>query len=123
MKIKCESFTDYLNRKQIETQENWEKYARELPFIKWPSGWLVKAIPPFGGALVRYIIKDNRTPKNEFVSVYFDAYDRLGYVGQPYWEVFPYEDDTFRCYMNEIDKLMKAIQISLNEISNHPLNK
>jgi hypothetical protein len=82
-------------------------WVEKIPAIKFPQGWEVQIIPPFGGALCRFRV-------NGIVSVYLDGYDLLGYCREPYWEVYPHEDDVFRCGMNEIDKLIEAIQESLN---------
>jgi len=72
----------------VEKTFEWEKWAKEIPFINWPSNWSIKAIPPFCGAVIRYRIVDNENPENS-VSVYLDCYDALGCVGSPYWEVYP----------------------------------
>lgn len=88
------------------------KWALEIPGIKFPAHWEVKITPPFAGAVVRFRVSrgDGRC-----VSVYLDCYDILGFQEEPYWEVFPYEDDTFRCPMNDVDALLAAIQKSLDE--------
>ena len=94
-------------RHEIEEKEEWEKWTNEIPFIKWPPDWEVKAVPPSMGAIIRYQIK---TPKCAFISVYLDCYDRLGWVGKPYWEVYPHNDgECFRCLLKETDLLIKAI--------------
>jgi hypothetical protein len=43
------------------------------------------------------------------VSVYLDCYDRIGFFGAPYWEVYPYHGDVGRCRMADIDKLLEMI--------------
>jgi hypothetical protein len=91
---------------KLAEQDQWQKWAKEIPCFSWPPEWKVKAVPPFGGAIIRYWIK---TPKCDHVSVYLDCYDRLGYVGAPYWEVYPYDGDCFRCAMAETEELLKAI--------------
>lgn len=35
---------------------NFRGWANKLPYIKFPAHWLVKAISPFLGAMVRYNI-------------------------------------------------------------------
>lgn len=82
-------------------------WVEKIPAIKFPKDWEIQIIPPFGGALCRFRV-------NGIVSVYLDGYDILGYYGEPYWEIYPYEDDVFRCGMNEIDNLIEAIQESIN---------
>ena len=104
----------YKARALVETVYEWRKWHGELPYIQFPSDWLVKAIPPFGGAVVRYNIKHKYKP-DSFVSVYLDCYDELGIVGEPYWEVYPIDDTCERCSMLEIDKLLELISTSLEE--------
>lgn len=91
---------------KLEARDKWRKWCNEIPFIQWPSDWKVKAIPPFGGAIIRYNIQ---TPNCERVSVYLDCYDRLGIMEAPYWEVYPYQGECARCLMNETDQLLKYI--------------
>lgn len=74
---------------------------------------MAKAIPPFGGALVRYRVKDTATGKT--VSVYLDCYDLLGYFGSPYWEVYPCGEDVGRCHMSNVDSLLEMILVGLQQ--------
>lgn len=90
----------------VEQTEEWEKWSLEVPYIQFPSEWSIRIIPPMTNAIVRFRVK---TPKAEFVSVYLDCYDRLGHFGEPYWEVYPHQGDVFRCAMNDVDALLKAI--------------
>jgi hypothetical protein len=98
----------------------WERLydAREwcskIPFIPFKQGWLVKVIPPFGGAVARFMVSQD---EKNYVSIYLDCYSQLGSWDAPYWEVYPYDGDTFRCSINEINKLVDAIEISLAEIN------
>lgn len=93
---------------KLAERDEWRKWQPLIPYIKWPSDWLVKAVPPFGNAIIRYNIK---TPKCEFVSVYLDCYDELGFVGVPYWEVYPNsEGDCTRVLLSEpVENLLNAI--------------
>ena len=50
---------------------------------------------------------------NVHVNVYFDAYDRLGLVGKPYFEYYNGEE-CYRYYMDESEKMMKDIKEFLN---------
>ena len=99
----------------------WERlyHAREwcnkIPFIPFKQGWLIKVIPPFAGAVVRFLVSRNG---KTYTSVYLDCYSQLGIYDSPYWEVYPYDDDTFRCDMNEVNTLIDAIEHSLNETDN-----
>lgn len=100
---------------------NWEVaydargWCGKIPFIPFKQGWLVKVIPPFAGAVARFLVS---TDGKNYVSVYLDCYSQLGYWDAPYWEVYPYDGDTYRCNMNEVDRLVDAIEYSLNEIDN-----
>jgi len=86
-----------------ENAFEWIRWMQEIPSINFPKEWAIKIIPPFGNAVVRFRV-------NEDISVYLDCYDALGYVGVPYWEMYPTkEGDTFRCDMNDIDELLDAI--------------
>jgi hypothetical protein len=106
---------------RLMTGVNWDRlydargWCDKIPFIPFKPGWLVKIIPPFAGAVARFLVSTNG---REYTSVYLDCYSQLGGWDIPYWEVYPYDGDTFRCEMNETDKLIEAIEISLNEINN-----
>ena len=86
------------------------KWAQEIPYLSFPSDWKVKIVPPFSGAMVRFYVKKEEA----FVSVYLDCYDLLGFYQEPYWEIYPYEDDVFRCEMNKTEELLKAISHSIS---------
>lgn len=104
------TFKVYELSSSLGTLLEWEKWRTEIPFIKWPPDWEVKAIPPFGGAIVRYLIN---TKHKKGLSVYLDCYNYLGYYDlkqTPYWELYPYEDDVFRCEMNDTESLLNAIK-------------
>ena len=85
------------------------KWLKEIPYLKFPSEWEVQISPPFTGAVVRFRVKYN----DREVSVYLDCYGSLGAIDQPYWEIYPHQEDTYRCYMNETEELMNAIKESL----------
>lgn len=99
-----------LNRYEIEHKEEWRAWVKKIPAIEFDKGWKVKVIPPYAGAVARFIVEAN----DKFVSVYLDCFDALGYYGSPYWEVFPYDDDVGRCDINDIDELMSMIRHSLS---------
>jgi hypothetical protein len=89
------------------------EYAEQIPFISFPSDLKVKIIPPFGGAVVRFLVAKG---ENE-VSVYLDCESNLvtyGAYNKPYWEIYPYQGDTFRCAIDEVDVLIKHIEKALN---------
>lgn len=97
----------------------YRKWADQIPYLDFPDEWLVRPIPPFGGAVVRFTVKLNNT--DTFVSVYLDCDNTLGIwhgpngEPAPYWEVHPYEGDVWRCNMGDTDKLISAIRHALAE--------
>ena len=95
-------------RCNVEKHEEWHRWCEEIPELQFPSSWKVKIIPPFGGAIVRFRINDK-------ISVYLDCYDALGFMGEPYWEIYPYCDDIWRCPMNNTDDLIAHIDEALEE--------
>ena len=97
--------------RDYDTEMEIEKWRKEIPYIKFHCDWEVKIIPPFAGATVRFKVKKDDAE----VSIYLDCYDTLGCVGKPYWEVYPYEEDTYRCLMDDTEKLLEAISKSIEE--------
>ena len=83
----------------------------EIPKFKLNKDWELQVIPPFAGAIARFVITKDKAR----VSIYLDCYDKLGYVGHPYWEIYPYDDDVFRCSMNDVETLLDAIEYSINQ--------
>lgn len=106
-----------IKRYEIEEKEKWRDILSQIPFIKFKKNWSVKIIPPFGGAITRFLVRQDGTEFN--ISVYLDFYDSLGCVGKPYWEIYPYEDDVLRLLLSETDDLVcyiqKAIDIKLED--------
>lgn len=96
---------------QYEKIQGHDKWFKEMPSINFPSKWAVKITPPSAGAIVRFRVYSGKAE----VSVYLDCYDRLGYFGAPYWEVYPHSEDVFRCEMNDTESLLKAIEESIRE--------
>ena len=95
---------------EAETIMEYMEWVKKIPSIKFPVDWEIQIIPPFGCTMVRF-----RVTKDEaWVSVYLDCYDLLGCVGTPYWEIYPYDGDTFRCRMEETELLLDKIQESIN---------
>lgn len=123
--MKQEYTEDYFRERtaRLMAGVNWETaydargWCSKIPFIPFKSGWLVKVIPPFAGAVARFLVSKTKD-SNTYTSVYLDCYSQLGCWNAPYWEVYPYDGDTFRCNMNEVDRLVEAIEVSLNEIDN-----
>lgn len=101
------SFTDRLN---VEYHENWRDYSNLVPELNLDSEWRIKILPPWGGALIRFII----SYKDCTVSTYFDAHNRLGCMLEPYWEIYPNRDgECSRFLIKESDQLVDAIRESL----------
>lgn len=96
-----------VSRTKIEIEEDWVRWANEIPFIKFKAEWEVQVIPPMIGAIARFRVK---TDEENIVSVYLDCYNRLGHFNGPYWEVFPYRNDVGRCGINEVDELLRMIE-------------
>ncbi len=103
--------TDYTIIPRYEALMQHDKWLKEIPKISFPSEWQVQISPPFAGAVVRFRVFCGKAE----VSIYLDCYDRIGHYGQPYWEVYPYDEDIFRCEMNDTESLLKAIATSIRE--------
>jgi len=103
----------------VQDKDEWGKWLREIPFIPIPNDWEVRLAPPVSGAVVRMHVR--KKGYGDWVSVYLDCYDRLGYYHErdayvPYWEVMPYDGDVGRCGINEVDKLVEMIEQGLEGI-------
>ena len=100
---------------RCENLQGYRKWANKLPVFHFEKEWDVRIIPPFGGALIRFLINYN----GKSVSVYFDAYSELGYMVDendnpiPYFEYYDGED-CYRYYIDESEKMMKDIKNFLN---------
>lgn len=103
------SIDNTIQRLQIERDEKWKDIVREMPSLRFPKKWRVTINPPFAGAIVRFVVEY----KGKYVSVYADFYDKLGIVGEPYWEIYPYEGDNYRCKLKDTNKLLDAIEHTL----------
>jgi len=95
----------------LDRSMEWSRWSQEIPYIVFPKGWRVKIVPPFGAAVVRFVV----CVGGKSVSVYLDCYENLGLFGEPYWEVYPVQGDTFRCKMADTDALVSAIGRGLND--------
>ena len=90
------------------------EWRDKIPTLNFPSEWNVQIIPPFGGAIVRFVVKSN----DKEISVYLDGYDILGYRGQPYWEAYPIEENSNhyqRFLINETKELIECIKKEINK--------
>ncbi len=102
-------------RAQIDWTTAFEarRWAMEMPALKFPKRWRVQIIPPFGGAVVRFVIYGPRNKGKDQVSVYFDAYEQLGYYGEPHWEAYPINNNNERWAMRDWPKMFLAIDRQL----------
>lgn len=98
-----------VNRYDIEEKEKWMEWIPKIPAIQFPMEWAIKVIPPFSGAMARFLVQ----AEGKSVSVYLDCYGVLGVMNEPYWEVYPYDGYTFRCVMNDVEGLLTAIRHSI----------
>jgi len=97
----------------IEELYDWKGWMWKIPALSFRPDWLVRIVPPFHGAIVRFRVSKKETPDKD-VSVYLDCYDELGCVGQPYWEIYPAKHgDIDRFLMNETEELIQAIAEAL----------
>lgn len=94
----------------FDTHFEAREWVAKIPYIKLPSDVEIKVIPPFGGAVARFMAKKG----DRSISVYLDCYANLGAMDKPYWEIYPYEGDTYRCYLEETDELAEKIMEELN---------
>jgi len=109
---------DFMRRVKVESEEKWREITPDIPYISFKDGWMVKIIPPFSGATVRFMVTKEGLGDRS-VSVYLDHYEQLGFGpdGAPYWEVYPHNNDVGRCTMSDTDTLIDMIERSLFEIS------
>jgi hypothetical protein len=100
---------------------DYYKWVTDLPSIPTYKGWNVTPLPPFGMATSRLRVGYKDSPCN--VSVYFDACNRLGYMSEPYWEIFPTSDgDARRFLLGDEKRMARYIQASLrSQRVNHTL--
>lgn len=109
---------DYIKKMEargiIEKNYEWRKWCVEIPFISFKEDWEVKVIPPFGGAVARFIVRHKKDIKTN-ISIYLDCYSELGCMDEPYWELYPYNNDIGRFNMNNTEELIKAIDEELRK--------
>lgn len=100
---------------EVEEKLEYRNWMAKIPWIEFDPGWQVMVIPPFAGAMVRFLVK-NPGAENRHVSVYLDCYEKLGYYGGPHWEVYPdSEGNNARFMMNDTKGLLDAIRESLDK--------
>lgn len=101
---------DILQRANMELKNEYPRWCKELPSFNFDKEWNVQIIPPFAGAIIRFCIYY----KDKHVSVYFDAYDALGIMGEPYFEYYDGEE-AYRYLLNESEEMMEDIRKFLND--------
>ena len=90
------------------------RWLEKIPYISFPENWKVKIIPPYLGMVCRFQVKDEN---GEWASVFLDGYDMFGTISdekEPYWEVYPIEEDIERFPMNDTDGLIESIKNEFN---------
>ena len=104
-------------RCSLEKSEGWQDIDFELiPFISLGERFVIKVIPPFGGALCRFFVsmKDEYGDLTGHVSVYLDWFGRFGSSDGPFWEVYPNEDgNNERFDLDDSHGLQRCIKCSL----------
>lgn len=101
----------FMRRMQIERVESWRNWADKIPGLRFSPDWFVQVVPPFGGAIARFRVWSVNNPE-KVVSVYLDAFDRLGSMGKPYWELWD-GSEIERFELGEVEDLIKAIGVAL----------
>jgi len=100
------------HRYEVEQAQRWQDEVARLPWIQFPTDWKVKVIPPYGDAVVRFLVM---LPDGREKSVYHDTRSSLGmHFGDgdepiPYWEVYPVNGDVGRCRTDEVELLLEMI--------------
>ncbi len=96
-----------MDRYKIEADEKWLIWAKQIPFLAFPSWIEVSPIPPFAGAMARLRLRDAKFPQ-ETMSIYFDAYERLGCFDGPYWEIYSVNGDIERFELTDAKEIVAA---------------
>lgn len=92
----------------MEARRLNQEFREQINFLEIPETLLVKAIPAFGGVVIRYLFTDKAT-KSKNVSVYFDCEDQAGCVGQPYYEIYS-GDEPERFLVGQEKEMIAAIE-------------
>lgn len=100
------SYSERYQRVNVERNQKWMEELEHIPFIQFPADWKIQVIPPFGDAVVRFRVQ---LPCGTEKSIYLDSRDSLGCFGEPYWEVYPVQDDVGRCERADIEQLLTLI--------------
>lgn len=100
----------------LEEEYEFRKWLTKIPSIKLPTHLSFVPSPNFSGSVARFRVQAD-FKKND-LSVYLDCYDNLGCFGEPYWELYPYKEDVFRCAMNDTTSLVNAIVEAAKDLEN-----
>lgn len=108
---------------RLEKLMDWREWMKKIPYIDFGDDLEVSVIPPFAGAMTRFLVR--LKGKESRISVYLDCHDILGYMEEPYWEAYAIKGDTARFLLNETKELVEAIRNELNEreIKSPPLGE
>lgn len=101
------------DRFKIEAAEKWADIAYEIPSLNFKAEWDVKVIPPFRGAVVRFIVLKNEI---QVCSVYLDWFSILGDMSKPYWEVYDFDEICNRYMLEDTENMMEYISTLFNEV-------
>ncbi len=105
-------YSEVVSRAKLEERERWQEIVEKMPYFELREGWQIAVIPPTVGAVARFRIKQDKG----HVSIYADWYEKLGYFGQPHWEIYPNkEGDNERFAINDTVDMIEAVALSLAE--------
>lgn len=95
-------------------KDYWQMWVPQIPYVPISGRWAVKPLPPFGGAVARFMVKEkDRLDLNDCVSVYLDCYSILGVFdidNSPYWEIEPHNNSgPSRYEMDDVEGLVRGI--------------
>lgn len=102
----------FVKRVEIEAEQEWDRVRQELPWLNFPPHLCVKIVPPFMGAMVRFLVKNPVT--GDTASVYYDEWGMLG-ADRQYWEVYVHGDTT-RFERDDVVAMMNFIDNQLTRI-------
>lgn len=106
----------FVDRVQIECEQEWDRVRDELPWFSFPAHLQVKVIPPFMGALARFLVKNPET--GDLASVYYDEWGMLG-ADKQYWEVYVHGETT-RFDRDDVVAMTNFIDNQLTRIESVP---
>ena len=98
---------NFNKRIEVESLQKWDEIFHKIPSLNFDKEWDIKIIPPYRGAVARFLVYRNG---DQVCSVYLDWYERLGIFGAPYYQLYPFEDDTRRYGIEDTDELIKDIR-------------